>query len=136
MSVSEGVEEVGAGPVDVASPAPFQFQIKPAVLEYIEVCNLIDDANKDLKKLKDNKKHLEALIDEYMRKNNVGECNTETETVTYRESKSKKPLNKQFISETICTRITDNAVSEELLRAVFEQRPVTTTQKLCIVRKK
>ena len=110
--------------------------LPPIVEEYFDLCNKINEAKEDLKLVNERKNELQEKISNYMIKEGLDSINTTRGKIKVVSSKSMKSLNKDYLREALCKRLSDAKIAEELAELIFEQRPVTAVKKIRIIKGK
>lgn len=98
--------------------------------EFLDLCKSIKAAKEELKILSDRKMELETGIQEFMIEHEIPAFKTPSGLIQIRQTKSIKPLNKDFLRETISTRISDTQMALELTELAFSNRPTTLIPKI------
>jgi uncharacterized protein YbcV (DUF1398 family) len=100
--------------------------------EFIDLCEQIHTAKDEIKLLNERKSELEKKMETFMVQNNITGFSTPSGKVSIQSRKSVKPLNKDYLSEVISTRIHDKSVVEEIVQKTFSERPSTMKPKIKI----
>lgn len=98
--------------------------------EFINLCEQIKAAKEETNILIARKTELENEISQFMIQHNVPAFKTPNGKISVYQAKTVKPLNKDFLRETIAAKIPDKTVVEELTNAAFSARPTVSTQKI------
>ena len=109
--------------------------VKDDLKEYMDLQEQIKGANMELKVFKERLKELSNDIAEYMAQHDIQYFNTPQGKVSFYQSKSMKPLNKDFFKETIQSKITDKQLVDELT-TMFEKRPFTEVNRIKVFPKR
>ena len=110
-------------------------QVKEDLKEYLDLQEQIKGANLELKVFKERLKELSADIAEYMAQHGIQFFNTPQGKVSFYQSKSMKPLNKDFLKEAMESKISDKALVNELT-TIFEKRPFTEVNRIKVFPKR
>jgi len=97
--------------------------------EYVDICTQIKSARDELKIFTERKSELEEYILQFMQQNDIPAFQTPTSTIRLYDSKSKTPLNKDYLRETLSGKL-NTQETDEILALAFDQRPVTQSQKI------
>ncbi len=137
-----------ASPTPVAAPPPtveapsavlkqddVPSQVKEDLKEYLDLKEQIKGANEELKIFKERLKELEGDLTQYMEEHNVQFFNTPLGKVSFYQSKSMQPLNKDFFKEAFQSKIPDKTLANELT-TMFEKRPFTETNRIKVFPKR
>ena len=107
---------------------------KGKVKKWLELDNEIKALDAALKLRKKNRKELQANIMDFMGKFNMKDMNTDDGILTYNETKTKKPINKEFIQKTLNAYFKSEQDSNNITNYLFENRE--TVSKFSLKRKK
>lgn len=95
------------------------------VKEYLEICNDIEEAKREMKDVNDHKKVLEERISEYMTKHDKDTIETgDGFTIKLSSSKVAKPVSKTSIIDTLIARNIAKDVAEKLAEDIYNNREV------------
>ena len=95
---------------------------KEKVKKWLEIDNEIKALDAALKLRKKNRKDLQANIMDFMGKYNIKDMNTDEGKLTYNETKTKKPINKDFIKNTLKAYFKNEEDSNNVATYLFENR--------------
>ena len=110
-------------------------EFKDKVKKWLEYDNEIKALEEALKTRKKNRKEIQVGIMDFMGKYNIKDMNTdEGEQLTYNETKTKKPINKDFITKTLKTYFNNEEDSNTVANFIFEKRE--TVSRFSLKRKK
>lgn len=109
-------------------------ETKNDLKEFIHLCEQIKAAKEEIKVLNDRKSELEGNISEFMLRHEIQHFETPSGKISIVETKAVKPLNKEFLRDTIAARIADPKIVEELTNLAFSKRPTTSVSKIKISR--
>ena len=104
--------------------------------EFIHQCELIKGSKEELKILNERKNELEAVITQFMINNDIPAFKTPNGRISVYNAKSTKPLNKDYLLNTISEKIPDRKMAEELTEMAFAKRPTTETRKIKVIPKR
>lgn len=110
-------------------------QVKEDLKEYLDLKEQIKGANEELKVFKERLKELEGDLSQYMSEHGVQFFNTPLGKVSFYQSKSMKPLNKDFFKEAFQSKIPDKTLADELT-TMFEKRPFTEVNRIKVFPKR
>lgn len=98
---------------------------------YLETCDEIDAARKELKIIIEEKVRLEGLILDYMKNNDIPEIETKTgNKIRFRKSKVVKPLKQDSIREVLEKILDSSEKAEIMTKAIFENREYSETERI------
>ena len=99
--------------------------------EYIDLSDQLRKVKKDIKILTERKMELEKTICDYMVENDIPAFKTPSGKISVCQVKSTKPLNKEYLFETMknSSKIEEN-IAKELSELVFTSRPIIPVQKI------
>lgn len=104
--------------------------------EFIDLCEQIQSAKDEIKLLVERKTEIETNMKTLMSKNNLTAISTPRGKITLQDKKNVKPLNKDYLSEIISSKITDKTVVDEIIQRTFDERPSVLVPKIKIIRTK
>lgn len=113
-----------------ANPTILTEEIMNDLRQFINLCEQIKASKDELKMLTDLKTELENKISEFMITHDIPAFKTPNGKIQVYQAKTTKPLNKEFLRDTIAAKITDMKIVEELINSAFGARPTTSTQKI------
>ena len=105
-------------------------EMKMNLKKYINLCEQIKGVKEDIKVLSDEKAEVEGIITLFMAKNNIPTFKLPNGRISVYNSKSVQPLNKEYLKETISSKIADPKIADEITELAFSQRKVTNSQKI------
>jgi hypothetical protein len=109
---------------------------KSDLREFIHLCEQIKAAKNELKVLVDRKAELETNISQFMLSHEIQHFETPNGKISLVESKTVKPLSKDYLRDTISSKISDPTIVNELTSLAFAKRPSKTISKIKISKKK
>ncbi len=124
-------EENGKEKLDIR--ALITTQMTDNLKEFLDLCKNIKAAKEEIKILSDRKTELEVDIRDFMLDHDIPAFKTPNGLIQIRQTKSVKPLNKDFLRETISTKISDSQIALELTELAFSNRPTTMVPKIRVV---
>jgi|SRR6478609_4853124 len=107
-------------------------EITQALRQFINLCEQIKNAKDEIKVLCERKAELEGRITQFMLSHDIPAFKTPNGKISVYQAKTTKPLNKDFLKETISAKITDAKMVEELTNMAFTGRPTVSTPKIKI----
>jgi hypothetical protein len=90
-------------------------------LSFDDDIRALDKAKKELTK---NKKELAEPILAFMAKNSIEDCNTGTGKLKYSVSNSKKPINRQYLTDKLGQYLNNSKKAEEISVFLYDNREV------------
>ena len=111
-------------------------EMKSDLQEFLDLCKSVKLAKENMKILNERKSELEVTIREFMIQNEIPAFKTPNGMISIRQTKSVKPLNKDFLRETISTKIADAQIALELSEMAFTNRPTIFVSKIKVVSKR
>ncbi|KAI8822773.1 hypothetical protein BJ741DRAFT_635210 [Chytriomyces cf. hyalinus JEL632] len=112
-----------------APPPPPGDTLKNNLREFIDLTEQIKNVKRDLKIINERKNELASDICKYMIDNDIPAFKTPNGNVSVYEQKSTKPINKDYIIETLSTKL-DDLLAKELAALLVESRPVIPVPKI------
>ena len=109
-------------------------ETKNDLKEFIHLNEQIRAAKEELKVLNDRRTELQGKISEFMLRHEIQQFDTPSGQISIVETKSMKPLNKEFLRDAISVRIADPKIVEELINLAFSKRPTASVQKIKLTR--
>ena len=116
-------------------PPTVDVQLKSDLREFIDLTEQIQSVRDDMKILAERRKELELKICDFMVEHDIPAFNTPNGKISVVTSKSLKPLNKDYLVETLSTKI-ENALAKELCETAFSNRPAVPINKTRVTKKK
>lgn len=113
-----------------ANPTILTEEITNDLRQFINLCEQIKASKEELKILSDLKTELENKISEFMITHDIPAFKTPNGKIQVYQAKTTKPLNKEFLRETIAAKIADAKIVDELINTAFTARPTTSSQKI------
>lgn len=91
--------------------------------EYVDLCSQIKNVKEELKIFTERKGELEVSITNYMKINQVPEFVTDNgkNKIRLYESKTKTPLNKDYLREALSEKIKDIVIQDEIIKLAFDR---------------
>ena len=97
--------------------------------EYVDICTQIKTAKDELKIFSERKSELEEFILEFMMQNSIPAFDTPNGRIKLCETKSKAPLNKDYLREMVSKKLTSQE-TDEIIELAFDKRPTVNSQKI------
>ena len=101
--------------------------------EFIDLCEQIKGAKEENKILRDRKSELETAITAFMIDNSIPAFKTPNGKIQVYNTKSVKPLSRDFLRDTMASRILDEKIVQELTEMAFAKRPTASVQKIKVI---
>lgn len=117
------------------APVVLSDEMTQNLREFIDICEQIKGAKDEMKIFTERKKELDGVITAFMLENGIPAFKTPNGRITVYETKSVKPLNKEYLKETIGKRITDVKMVEEITDLAFNNRESVSVQKIRVIPK-
>jgi len=104
--------------------------------EFIDLCGQIKAAKEEIKVLADRKVELEDKISQFMIEHGIPAFNTPNGMIKSYPATTVKPLNKEYLRETLSSKLQDARIVEELTTLAFQKRPSTSVHKIKVIPKR
>ena len=97
-------------------------EFKDKVKKWLEFDNEIKALEQALKVRKKNRKDIQVDIMDFMGKYNIKDMNTDEGKLTYNETKTKKPINQEYLKKTLSTYFNNDEDSNKITAFLLEKR--------------
>jgi len=97
-------------------------KFKDLVKEWLSFDDDIRQLDKAKKELTKRKKELTDPILDFMAKNSIEDCNTGTGKLKYSVSNSKKPINRQYLTDKLGQYLNNSKKAEEISVFLYDNR--------------
>lgn len=141
-SQNEQEVEENAGNAEAESGKPaisageISQEMKNDLLEFIDLCEQIKTTKDALKVFTERKSELEREIADFMIKNEIPGFAFPSGRISVYPSKVVKPLNKEYLRETLVEEIPDEQLIQRVTEKAFSKRPSTAVQKIRVLPKR
>ena len=117
-----------------STKTPESPELSELVKEWVSMDSEISFYQKKIRELNNNKKKLSGELLEYMKKSQIDQINND-ESILYKKSSSKKPVNKKILDVLLQQYLENTGVEvPELVKFIFDNRE--SVEKEVIVKKR